>query len=133
MFGSVVEMEWFTGIVKVKCDNFLSLFIKYLQTSCNVCLIIFDEQKSVFIICSSYLINRGVQKGDRILIYMPMIPEALIAMYASARIGAIHSVVFGGFAGNELSKRIAVIGKSVYMLSISKTEAFTYSVICIFS
>lgn len=48
----------------------------------------------------------GVQKGDRIIIYMPMIPEAVIAMLASARIGAIHSVVFGGFASRELAKRI---------------------------
>ncbi|MEE4245408.1 MAG: propionyl-CoA synthetase [Kangiellaceae bacterium] len=48
----------------------------------------------------------GVTKGDRVLIYMPMIPEAAVAMLACARIGAIHSVVFGGFAPNELSVRI---------------------------
>ncbi len=48
----------------------------------------------------------GVGKGDRVIIYMPMIPEALIAMLACARIGAIHSVVFGGFAANELAARI---------------------------
>ena len=48
----------------------------------------------------------GVEKGDRVLIYMPMIPEAAIAMLASARLGAIHSVVFGGFAANELATRI---------------------------
>ena len=50
--------------------------------------------------------RRGVTKGDRVIIYMPMVPEALIAMLACARIGAIHSVVFGGFASNELAKRI---------------------------
>ncbi len=49
---------------------------------------------------------RGVGKGDRVLIYMPMIPEALVAMLACARIGAIHSVVFGGFAAPELAVRI---------------------------
>ncbi len=49
---------------------------------------------------------QGVGKGDRVLIYMPMIPEAAIAMYACARIGAIHSVVFGGFASHSLATRI---------------------------
>lgn len=48
----------------------------------------------------------GVEKGDRVLIYMPMIPQAVIAMLASARIGAIHSLVFGGFAAKELGTRI---------------------------
>ncbi|WP_103764853.1 propionate-CoA ligase PrpE [Roseovarius confluentis] len=49
---------------------------------------------------------KGVQKGDRVIIYMPMVPEALEAMLACARIGAIHSVVFGGFAAHELAVRI---------------------------
>ncbi|AYF00527.1 propionyl-CoA synthetase [Paracoccus yeei] len=49
---------------------------------------------------------RGVEKGDRVIIYMPMIPEALEAMLACARLGAIHSVVFGGFAAHELAVRI---------------------------
>ena len=48
----------------------------------------------------------GAKKGDRVIIYMPMIPEAAIAMLACSRIGAIHSVVFGGFAANELATRI---------------------------
>ena len=48
----------------------------------------------------------GVEKGDRVLLYMPMVPEAVIAMLACARIGAIHSVVFGGFAADELAQRI---------------------------
>ena len=52
------------------------------------------------------LTNEGVGKGDRVIIYMPMIPEAAIAMLACARIGAVHSVVFGGFAANELAVRI---------------------------
>jgi len=50
--------------------------------------------------------KNGVEKGDRVIIYMPMIPETLFAMLACARIGAIHSVVFGGFAPNELAIRI---------------------------
>lgn len=48
----------------------------------------------------------GVQKGDRVLIYMPMIPQAVFMMLACARLGAVHSVVFGGFAAKELTKRI---------------------------
>jgi propionyl-CoA synthetase len=48
----------------------------------------------------------GVEKGDRVLLYMPMVPEAVVGMLACARIGAIHSVVFGGFASNELAQRI---------------------------
>ena len=50
--------------------------------------------------------NQGIEKGDRVIIYMPMIPEAVVSMLACARLGAIHSVVFGGFAPNELAIRI---------------------------
>ena len=50
--------------------------------------------------------QQGVGYGDRVIVYMPMVPEALIAMLACARIGAVHSVVFGGFAANELAARI---------------------------
>lgn len=50
--------------------------------------------------------NQGVEKGDRVIIYMPMVPEAAVAMLACARIGAVHSVVFGGFAAKELATRI---------------------------
>ncbi|MEI6204223.1 MAG: AMP-binding protein, partial [Enhydrobacter sp.] len=49
---------------------------------------------------------QGVAKGDRVIIYMPMIPEAVMAMLACARLGAVHSVVFGGFAAKELASRI---------------------------
>ncbi len=52
------------------------------------------------------LAARGVEKGDRVIIYMPAVPEAIVAMLACGRIGAIHSVVFGGFASNELATRI---------------------------
>jgi propionyl-CoA synthetase len=52
------------------------------------------------------LASKGISKGDRVIIYMPMVPEGIISMLACARIGAIHSVVFGGFASNELAVRI---------------------------
>jgi len=56
--------------------------------------------------CAGALAALGVVKGDRVLIYMPMVPEAAIAMLACARLGAVHSVVFGGFAPSELKVRI---------------------------
>lgn len=56
--------------------------------------------------CAAILLSLGVGQGDRVLIYMPMIAEAAFAMLACARIGAIHSVVFGGFAANSLASRI---------------------------
>ena len=57
-------------------------------------------------VLAGILADLGVGKGDRVVIYMPMVPEALFGMLACARIGAIHSVVFGGFAANELAARI---------------------------
>jgi len=56
--------------------------------------------------CAGALRRQGIVPGDRVIIYMPMVPEAVIGMLACARIGAIHSVVFGGFAAPELAKRI---------------------------
>jgi propionyl-CoA synthetase len=64
------------------------------------------------------LLDLGVSKGDRVIIYMPMIPEAVMAMLACARIGAVHSVVFGGFAAAELATRIDD-SKPVTILSAS--------------
>lgn len=55
---------------------------------------------------ASILVRLQVGKGDRVVLYMPMVPEAVFAMLACARIGAVHSVVFGGFAAHELAKRI---------------------------
>jgi propionyl-CoA synthetase len=57
-------------------------------------------------VLAAILRNFGVEKGDRVVLYMPMVPEAVIAMLACARIGAVHSVVFGGFAARELATRI---------------------------
>jgi len=59
------------------------------------------------------LAGLGVRKGDRVIIYMPMVPEAVIAMLACARLGAVHSVVFGGFAAGELATRIDDAGPKV--------------------
>ena len=56
--------------------------------------------------CADVLRQQGIGYGDRVIIYMPMIPQALVSMLACARIGAVHSVVFGGFAAAELAKRI---------------------------
>jgi propionyl-CoA synthetase len=66
----------------------------------------FRELRDEVATCAGALAALGVEKGDRVIIYMPMIPEAVIAMLAVARLGAIHSVVFGGFAANELAVRI---------------------------
>lgn len=66
----------------------------------------FAEMQNEVSMLAAAMRNRGVEKGDRVIIYMPMVPEAIFAMLASARLGAIHSVVFGGFAANELATRI---------------------------
>ena len=66
----------------------------------------FNQLKEKVSLFAGALKNQNIQKRDRVIIYMPMIPEAVIAMLACARIGAIHSVVFGGFASNELANRI---------------------------
>jgi propionyl-CoA synthetase len=109
--------QWFTGATTNTCYNAVDLHVENglgEQTA-----IIYDspvtdtikkytysdlkEQVSLF---AGALAAKGVVKGDRVLIYMPMIPEAAFAMLACARIGAVHSVVFGGFAPNELATRI---------------------------
>ncbi|HEX2725206.1 MAG TPA: propionyl-CoA synthetase [Beijerinckiaceae bacterium] len=66
----------------------------------------YSQLKAETAVLGAVLRDLGVGKGDRVIIYMPMIPEAAIAMLACARIGAIHSVVFGGFAAKELATRI---------------------------
>lgn len=109
--------RWFAGATTNTCYNAVDLHVENgigEQTA-----IIYDspvtdtikkytyndlkEQVSLF---AGALAAKGVVKGDRVLIYMPMIPEAAFAMLACARIGAVHSVVFGGFAPNELATRI---------------------------
>jgi len=66
----------------------------------------FAQLQSEVSLFAGVLKSRGVAGGDRVVVYVPMVPEALIAMLACARIGAIHSVVFGGFASKELAVRI---------------------------
>ena len=76
------------------------------------------------------LSDLGVERGDRVVIYMPMIPEAVIGMLACARIGAVHSVVFGGFAAKELASRIddskpkAILSASGGVLPGGRTVAY---------
>ncbi len=66
----------------------------------------FRELRDAVALCAGMLRNHGVDKGDRVLIYLPMIPEAVISMLACARLGAVHTVVFGGFAPLELAVRL---------------------------
>ncbi|MBX2884992.1 MAG: propionyl-CoA synthetase [Granulosicoccus sp.] len=66
----------------------------------------FSELQTRTALFAGVLAARGISKGDRVLIYMPMIPDAIVATLACARLGAIHTVVFGGFAANELAVRI---------------------------
>ena len=109
--------EWFSDGVTNTCYNAVDRHVK--SGKGNEIAIIYDspvtntknkityaellEQVSKL---GGALQARGVRKGDRVIVYMPMISEALVAMLACARIGAIHSVVFGGFAANELATRI---------------------------
>jgi len=66
----------------------------------------YSELKAEVVALAAVLQDLGVEKGDRVIIYMPMVPEAGFAMLACARLGAVHSVVFGGFAARELATRI---------------------------
>ena len=69
-------------------------------------IITYAELKSLCARFASILTKFGVRSGDRVAIFCPMIPEALVAVYACSRIAAIHSIVFGGFASKELARRI---------------------------
>jgi propionyl-CoA synthetase len=108
---------WFVGGCMNSCYNALDLHVDHGRGSQTA--LIFDspvtdtkrqytyrELRDRVAKVAGMLVNKGVVKGDRVVIYMPMIPEAVIAMLACARIGAIHSVVFGGFAAHELATRI---------------------------
>ena len=72
----------------------------------SVASLTYAELRDRVAMLAGALAARGVAKGDRVVVYMPMVPEALVAMLACARLGAIHSVVFGGFAAPELAVRI---------------------------
>lgn len=109
--------RWFTGGVVNTCYNALDYHVE--QGKGDKTAIIYDSPVTDTIKKITYselldtvarfagvLAAQGVEKGDRVIIYMPMIPEAAVAMLACARIGAIHSVVFGGFAAKELATRL---------------------------
>ena len=109
--------RWFTGGVLNTCYNALDLHVD--RGRGKQAALIYDSPVTQTTRVFTYLALRdevarfagalrqgGVDKGDRVIIYMPMVPEAVIAMLACARIGAIHSVVFGGFAAKELATRI---------------------------
>jgi propionyl-CoA synthetase len=109
--------RWFTGGVLNTCYNALDLHVDRGRGKQRA--LIYDSPVTDTITTLTYaelrdevarvagaLRRQGIAKGDRVIIYMPMVPEAVIAMLACARIGAVHSVVFGGFASNELAKRI---------------------------
>ena len=83
-----------TAIIWEGDDPDVSQNISYRELHAQVCQF------------SNVLKSRGVKKGDRVTIYMPMVPEAAVAMLACARIGAVHSVVFGGFSPDALAGRI---------------------------
>ncbi|MFI4987233.1 MAG: propionyl-CoA synthetase [Alphaproteobacteria bacterium] len=109
--------RWFRGGLVNTCYNALDRHVKAGRGG-EVALIYdspvthtvrrygFRELRDLTARFAGVLAGLGVGKGDRVIIYMPMVPEAVIAMLAAARIGAIHSVVFGGFAANELAVRI---------------------------
>ena len=110
--------RWFNGAMVNSCYNALDRHIE--SGRANQPALIYDSPVTQTIKTFTYrellddvarfagvLVRHGVQKGDRVLIYMPMVPEAVVAMLACARIGAIHSVVFGGFASHELASRIS--------------------------
>ena len=109
--------RWFTGGIVNTCYNALDYHVE--NGRADQTAMIFDspvtdtvrkytyaQLRDEVAIFAGALAARGVVKGDRVLIYMPMIAEAAIAMLACARLGAVHSVVFGGFAANELATRI---------------------------
>jgi propionyl-CoA synthetase len=109
--------RWFVGGETNTCYNAVDRHVEAGRG--NQAAIIYDspvtdtihtltyaELKDETACCAGMLRDLGVEKGDRVIIYMPMVMETAVAMLACARIGAVHSVVFGGFAANELATRI---------------------------
>ena len=105
--------RWFTGGLTNSCYNALDLHVE--NGRADQTALIYDSPVTETVKTFTYrelrdevarfagvLAAQGVQKGDRVIIYMPMVPESVIAMLACARIGAVHSVVFGGFAGQRI-------------------------------
>ena len=117
MNAGPIDLRWFEGGRTNVCHNCLD---RHLETRGDKTAVIWEgnepgedatltyrqlyEQVCRF---ANVLKGRGVKKGDRVSIYMPMVPEAAVAMLACARIGAVHSIVFGGFSAEALADRIA--------------------------
>lgn len=110
-------VKWFPGGMLNTCYNAVDRHVLRGRGGQNALIydspvtgtiqkITFSELKDRVSKVAGFLKSLGVTKGDRVLLYMPMIPEAVIGMLACARLGAIHSVVFGGFAPKELAVRI---------------------------
>ncbi len=110
--------RWFPGATVNTCENALDWHVEHGRADQPA--LIYDSPVTGTIKTFTYrelrdavarfagvLLGQGVGRGDRVIIYMPMVPEAVIAMLACARIGAVHSVVFGGFASHELAARIS--------------------------
>jgi propionyl-CoA synthetase len=110
--------RWFRGGVLNTCFNALDRHVEEGRagqaalvydspvTGGTVRAYTYRELRDLVARFAGALAQLGVAKGDRVIVYMPMVPEAVIAMLACARLGAVHSVVFGGFAANELAVRI---------------------------
>ncbi len=109
--------RWFTGGMLNTCYNALDRHVENGRVdqpalihdspvTDSVTTFTYRELRDEVALFAGALAARGVSHGERVIIYMPMVPEAAIAMLACARLGAVHSVVFGGFAANELAVRI---------------------------
>ncbi|MGH8156463.1 MAG: AMP-binding protein, partial [Rhodanobacteraceae bacterium] len=109
--------RWFTGGVLNTCYNCVDRHVEKGRGEQLALIydsplagarrkITYRELRDLTAQCAGALRSLGVGKGDTVVIYMPLVPEAVIAMLACARIGAVHSVVFGGFAAPELAKRV---------------------------
>ena len=117
LFRSEPKVEWFKGAQLNITENCLD---RHLENNGNTPAIIWEPNNPVEShriitykelhkkVCdfSQVLINNGIKKGDRVCIYMGMIPELAIAVLACARIGAIHSVIFGGFSAQSIADRV---------------------------
>ncbi|MFT7026752.1 MAG: propionyl-CoA synthetase [Paracoccaceae bacterium] len=128
-------VDWVSPPTKALDDSAAPLYTWFADATCNTCYnavdrhvaagrgdqvaiihdspvtgtvhrLTFNELQARVASLAGALRAKGIEKGDRVIIYMPMVPEALEAMLACARIGAVHSVVFGGFAAHELAVRI---------------------------
>ena len=115
-YGNPPFARWFVGGRTNLCHNAVDRHLAALGSQPALIYVSTEvEQEQVYTFTQLHaevqrmaacLLALGVQQGDRVLIYMPMVPEAVFAMLACVRIGAIHSVVFGGFASVSLASRI---------------------------